>query len=95
MTEDTFTIRNNSTKEQADFPLLKGTVGTPVVDVSTLNKQMGLFTYDPGFMSTASCKSAITYIDGEKGILLYRGYPIDQLAEKCSFLEVAYLLMNG
>ena len=90
MTEDTFTIRNNSTKEQADFPLLKGTVGTPVVDVSTLNKQMGLFTYDPGFMSTASCKSAITYIDGEKGILLYRGYPIDKLAEKCSFLEVPY-----
>ncbi|NOR81634.1 MAG: citrate synthase [Methyloprofundus sp.] len=95
MTQDTLTMRNNSTGKEAEFSLLKGTVGTPVVDVSTLNKEMGLFTYDPGFMSTASCKSAITYIDGEKGVLLYRGYPIDQLAEKCSFLEVAYLLMNG
>ena len=95
MAQDTLTIRNNSTGKEAEFPLLKGTVGTPVVDVSTLNKQMGLFTYDPGFVSTASCKSSITYIDGEKGVLLYRGYPIDQLAEKCSFLEVAYLLMNG
>ena len=95
MAQDTLTIRNNSTGKEVDFPLLKGTVGTPVVDVSALNQKMGLFTYDPGFMSTASCKSAITYIDGENGVLLYRGYPIDQLAEKCSFLEVAYLLMNG
>ena len=95
MAKETLTIRNNSTNEEADFALLRGSVGTPVVDVSTLNQQLGLFTYDPGFMSTASCKSAITYIDGEQGILLYRGYPIDQLAEKCSFLEVAYLLMNG
>ena len=95
MTEETLTIRNNSTGKEADFSLLKGTIGTPVIDVSSLNKKMGLFTYDPGFMSTSSCKSAITYIDGEKGVLLYRGYPIDQLAEKCSFLEVAHLLMNG
>ncbi|NOQ63611.1 MAG: citrate synthase [Methyloprofundus sp.] len=95
MTQETLTIKNNSTGEEADFSLLRGTVGTPVVDVSSLNNKMGLFTYDPGFLSTASCKSAITYIDGEKGILLYRGYPIDQLAEKCSFLEVSYLLMNG
>lgn len=95
MAQDTLTIRNNSTGKEAEFSLLKGTVGTPVVDVSGLNAKMGLFTYDPGFMSTASCKSAITYIDGEKGVLLYRGYPIDQLAEKCSFLQVAYLLMNG
>ena len=95
MTQDTLTMRNNSTGEEADFSLLRGTVGTPVVDVSSLHKKMGLFTYDPGFMSTASCKSSITYIDGEQGVLLYRGYPIDQLAEKCSFLEVAYLLMNG
>ncbi|NOR80291.1 MAG: citrate synthase [Methyloprofundus sp.] len=95
MAQDTLTIRNNSTGKEGEFPLLQGTVGTPVVDVSTLHKQMGLFTYDPGFVSTASCKSSITYIDGEKGVLLYRGYPIDQLAEKCSFLEVAYLLMNG
>ncbi|BCG62457.1 MAG: citrate synthase [Methyloprofundus sp.] len=95
MTQETLTIRDNSTGKEAEFSLLKGTIGTPVIDVSSLHKKMGLFTYDPGFVSTASCKSAITYIDGEKGILLYRGYSIDQLAEKCSFLEVAYLLMNG
>jgi citrate synthase len=95
MTQETLTIRDNSTGKEAEFSLLKGTIGTPVIDVSSLHNKMGLFTYDPGFVSTASCKSAITYIDGEKGILLYRGYPIDQLAEKCSFLEVAYLLMNG
>ena len=82
MTEESITIKNNSTGEEADFSLLKGTIGTPVVDVSSLHKSMGLFTYDPGFVSTASCKSAITYIDGENGILLYRGYPIDELAEK-------------
>jgi citrate synthase len=95
MAEETLTIRNNLTGKEADFSLLKGTIGTPVIDVSSLNKKMGLFTYDPGFMSTSSCKSSITYIDGDKGVLLYRGYPIDQLAEKCSFLEVAHLLMNG
>ncbi len=95
MTQETLTIKNNSTGKEANFSLCRGTLGTPVIDVSSLHKQMGLFTYDPGFVSTASCKSSITYINGEKGILLYRGYPIDQLAEKCSFLEVAYLLMNG
>ena len=95
MARNTLTLRDNSTGKEAEFAMLRGTIGTPVVDVSSLNNKMGLFTYDPGFMSTASCKSAITYIDGEKGILLYRGYPIDQLAEKCTFLDVAYLLMNG
>ena len=70
-------------------------MGIPTVKIDTLNNELGCFTYDPGFMSTASCKSAITYIDGENGVLLYRGYPIEQLAEKSSFLEVAYLLMNG
>ncbi len=81
--------------QQAEFPLVRGTKGTPGIDIGNLNKQLGVFTYDPGFMSTASCKSAITYIDGEKGVLLYRGYPIEQLAKHSSFLEVAYLLMNG
>ena len=95
MARNTLTLRDNSTGKEAEFAMLRGTIGTPVVDVSSLNNKMGLFTYDPGFMSTASCNSAITYIDGEKGILLYRGYPIDQLAEKCTFLDVAYLLMNG
>jgi len=81
--------------QQAEFSLVKGTKGTPGIDIGSLNKQLGVFTYDPGFMSTASCKSAITCIDGENGVLLYRGYPIEQLAKHSSFLEVAYLLMNG
>ncbi len=81
--------------QQAELPLVKGTKGEAGIDIGTLYKQLGLFTYDPGFMSTASCKSAITYIDGENGVLLYRGYPIEQLARNSSFLEVAYLLMNG
>lgn len=95
MTKNTVTIRNNATNKEADFALQTGTVGTPAVEIATLNKELGIFTFDQGFMSTASCKSAITYIDGENGVLLYRGYPIEQLAENSSFLEVAYLLMNG
>lgn len=74
--------------------VLKGTLGPDVVDVTQLAKQ-DLFTYDPGFMSTAACESKITYIDGDKGILLYRGYPIEQLAKHSDFLEVSYLLLNG
>ena len=95
MAKDTVTIRNNATDKEVDFSLQKGTVGTPAIEIGTLNRDLGVFTYDPGFMSTASCKSAITYIDGENGVLLYRGYPIEQLAENSSFTEVAYLLMNG
>ena len=78
----------------SELPILSGTIGPDVIDIRTLHKQTGLFTYDPGFTSTASCSSAITYIDGDAGILLYRGYPIEQLAERCDFLEVCYLLMN-
>jgi citrate synthase len=78
-----------------EFPVLGGTVGPDVVDIRTLYGKTGMFTYDPGFLSTASCQSTITYIDGDEGILLYRGYPIEQLAEKCDFLDVAYLLMRG
>src|SRR6187401_3798832 len=78
-----------------DFPVIDGTVGPEVVDIRKLYAETGLFTYDPGFTSTASCQSAITYIDGEKGILLHRGYPIDQLAEQSTFMEVAYLLLHG
>ena len=72
-----------------------GTTGPDVLDVTSLYKQHGVFTYDPGFLSTASCPSAITYIDGDKGVLMYRGYPIEQLAEKSTHLETAYLLING
>ncbi|MGE0860835.1 MAG: citrate synthase [Gammaproteobacteria bacterium] len=78
-----------------EFPVMAGSVGPSVIDISKLYAQTGQFTYDPGFTSTASCESKITYIDGDEGILLYRGYPIDQLAEQSSFLEVAYLLLNG
>ncbi|MBC7973781.1 MAG: citrate (Si)-synthase, partial [Myxococcales bacterium] len=78
-----------------DYPLLSGTVGPDVVDIRKLYAQTGAFTFDPGFTSTAACESKITYIDGDIGTLLYRGYPIDQLAEQSSFLEVAYLLLNG
>lgn len=78
-----------------DFPVMKGTVGPDVVDVRSLYKDHGVFTYDPGFMSTASCQSGITYIDGDKGELLYRGYPIEQLAEGSSYLECCYLLLYG
>ncbi|WP_322999651.1 citrate synthase [Castellaniella sp.] len=78
-----------------EFPVYQGTVGPNVIDIRKLYGQTGMFTYDPGFMATASCESAITYIDGDKGQLLYRGYPIDQLAQKCDFLTICYLIMNG
>ena len=78
-----------------EFPVMVGTHGNDVIDIRTLGGKTGLFTYDSGFLSTASCRSTITYIDGDKGELLYRGYPIEQLADNCSFLEVAYLLKNG
>jgi citrate synthase len=77
-----------------EVPMIEGTLGYEAIDTSTLNKEH-LFSYDPGFTSTAACKSAITFVDGEKGELLYRGYPIEQLAEKCDFLDVAFLLFNG
>ncbi len=78
-----------------EFDVEAGSIGPSVIDVSTLYGQTGQFTYDPGFTSTASCKSTITYIDGEKGVLLHRGYPIEQIAEKGSFIEACYLLLNG
>jgi citrate synthase len=78
-----------------DLPMRKGTIGPDVVDIGKLYAQGDVFTYDPGFTSTAACESAITYIDGDKGELLYRGYPIEQLAEKSTFLEVCYLLLYG
>ncbi len=94
----------NSTTKQAtlsvgdssvELPVQHPTLGAPCIDIAKVPRATGCFTYDPGFTATASCKSAITYIDGEEGVLLYRGYPIEQLAEKSNFLEVAYLLING
>ena len=79
----------------ARLPVLRGTMGPDVIDVRTLHAQSGMFSYDPGYMATASCESTITYVDGDKGELLYRGYPIEQLAEKSNFLEVCYLILTG
>ena len=78
-----------------EFPIYKGSIGPDVIDIRKLYGSSGKFTYDPGFMSTAACNSSITYIDGDKGELLYRGYPIEQLAVNCDFLETCYLLLNG
>ena len=86
---------DESNQQSAELPLISGTLGPACIDVSTLYKSTGHFTFDPGFASTASTRSAITFIDGDKGVLLYRGYPIEQLAANSSFLEVAYLLLNG
>jgi citrate synthase len=88
-------VSDNTTNKSATLPVLSGTLGPSTIDIGKLHKETGLFTYDPGFMSTASCRSAITYIDGDAGVLMYRGYPIEQLAKHSNFLEVAYLLMNG
>jgi citrate synthase len=78
-----------------EMPILKGTMGPDVVDIRKLYAATDVFTYDPGFTSTASCESKITFIDGDKGVLLHRGYPIDELAKQSSFLEVCYLLLHG
>jgi citrate synthase len=81
--------------QRAEMPIRSGTIGPDVIDVGRLYRDTGCFTYDPGFTSTANCSSRITYIDGDQGVLLYRGYPIEQLAQKSSFIEVCYLLLNG
>ena len=92
-THATLTIPGSN--KTAELPLLNGTLGPQVADIRKLQAQTGLFTFDPGYGETASCESKITYIDGDEGVLLYRGYPIDQLAEKSTFLEVAHLLLYG
>src|ERR1700734_2935721 len=79
----------------ATLPVLAGSIGPACADIRKLQNELGIFTFDPSYGATASCESSITYIDGDEGILLYRGYPIDQLAEQSTFLEVAYLLLNG
>lgn len=94
MSDSAATITSKDGKS-VELPTLKGTHGPDVIDVRSLRKETGLFTYDPGYATTASCKSAISFIDGDKGILLHRGYPIEQLAEHSSYLEVCYLLMYG
>ena len=90
-----YELKNPVTSRAADLNIMSGTFGPDVLDISHLSKDLGVFTYDPGFMSTASTESKITYIDGNAGVLLYRGYPVEQLAEHSSYLEVADLLING
>jgi len=91
----TFTLINDKTGEKYTLPVIDGTTGPSVIDVRTLYGETDHFTFDPGYTSTGSCESALTYIDGDKGILLHRGYPIEQLAEHSNFLEVAHLLLYG
>ena len=91
----TMTLTDDATGKSWKLPVLSGTVGPEVIDIRKLYGETGMFTFDPGYLSTGSCESKITFIDGDKGILLHRGYPIDQLAEKSDFLEVAYLLQYG
>jgi citrate synthase len=95
MSTETVTIIDDATGKKVKLPLLSPTSGPKTIDIGTLYKELGYFTYDPGFMSTASCSSAITFLDGNKGVLQYRGYAIDQLAEHSSYLEVCYLLIKG
>ncbi|MEM7082186.1 MAG: citrate synthase [Pseudomonadota bacterium] len=95
MADSSVTITHDTTGESIQLPTREGTTGTPVIDIGNLNKGFGHFTLDPGFVATASCESKITYLDGGAGLLQYRGYPIEQLAEKCDYLEVCYLLLNG
>ena len=92
---DTVTITDNRTGKKVECPILTGVYGAPVIDTKTLYKELEVFTFDPGFTTTAACKSAITYLDGEKGILLHRGYSIEELAKNSSYLEVCYLLLYG
>lgn len=93
--KDTITLIDNSTGKEIDLPILRPTNGIPTIDVRRLYHKLGYFTYDPGFLSTASCSSSITYLDGLKGELQYGGYPIEQLADKSTFLEVCCLLLDG
>ena len=97
MTSNTkiMTLTDKEAGTEVELPVLSGSVGPDVIDIRKLYGQTGMFTYDPGYGATGSCESGLTYIDGEKGILLHRGYPIEQLADQADFLEVAYLLLNG
>ena len=95
MSKETVTIVDDTTGKKVQLPLLSPTSGPKTIDISALYKELGYFTFDPGFVSTASCASSITFLDGEKGVLQYRGYPIEQLAEHSSYLEVCFLLINN
>jgi citrate synthase len=93
--DHTVTLTDNATGKTYTYKVLDGTLGPEVIDIRSLYADTGMFTYDPAFTSTASCESKITYIDGDAGVLLYRGYPIEEIVESCDFLDTCYLLMNG
>ena len=93
MTKQYVTTTFSDQGDEASLPIVEGTLGPAAVDIQTLFARHGILAYDPGFRSTASCKSSITFVDGDNGVLLYRGYPIEELAEHSTFSEVAYLLM--
>ncbi|MEM7500622.1 MAG: citrate synthase [Pseudomonadota bacterium] len=95
MSKDAYTLTTPDGSGSIDLPVRSGTLGPDVIDIGRLYREQGVFTYDPGFVSTGSCDSKITFIDGNDGVLLYRGYPVEQLAEHSNFLEVAYLLLNA
>ena len=95
MSDKKFELTDLSSGKKSLLPVLSGSIGPDVLDIASLNKDHGVFTFDPGFGVTAACDSKITYIDGDAGVLMHRGYPIEQLAEKSSFMEVAYLLLHG
>src|ERR1700756_21417 len=93
--QETATLTENSTGKSWELPIMSGTIGPKVIDVRRLYNDTGYSPFEPGYTSTGSCQSAITYIDGDKGELFYRGYPIEELAENSDFMEASYLLLNG
>ena len=95
MTDKKITIKDGQSDNEIDLPVIDSILGPNVVDMRSLEKNLGYLSHDPGFMSTSSCESKITFIDGNEGKLWYRGYPIEELAENSSFLETAYLLLYG
>ena len=95
MTDKKFELTDRASNRKAELPVRTGTIGPSVVDIAAINKDLGVFTFDPGFGVTAATESKITYIDGDEGVLLYRGFPVEQLAERSSFMEVAYLLLHS
>src|SRR4029434_4923117 len=95
MADKTLELTDTATGKKAVLPVRSGTLGPSVVDIAPMAKEFGAFTYDPGYGATAAVESKITYIDGEAGVLTHRGYPIEQLAEKSSFIEVCYLLLHS
>ncbi len=95
MADKKFRLTDLASGKSSDLPVLTGTLGPDVLNIAAMTRDHGVFTFDPGFMATASCESRVTFIDGDQGVLLYRGYPVEQLAEHSTFIEVAYLLLNG